>query len=602
MKKIILPILLTLLISSCSGGSDPTNNPTVDPTETPTVEPTETPTETPTEVPTEEPTVDPTEIPTETPTETPTEKPNHDITVEMPDDLGVDLVYLEDAKKLKKGDFLYAFGVVAQFTYGYGDNGNEKVGFYLVDNTSSMYVYAGVGNLINVDIGDTVLVNGSITYFISQAESGAGQEIGYDGAQQIAADVVEIISNDYHDIPDTGIEKRTIKELSTTNFRDEDLSGTIFHTTATITKNEVSGTQVFYFNDLSMDYSLYTYSTISGAEFGWLNQYVGKSYECLIAVHSLRSKDEAWRIIPIDFYFEVEISDEDTANFALDRLAKQFSPTYNSTTEVELLSQDSKLLDSAEISYTTNSNDHIIINDNGSYKLSINGEVFGKFTVTISLKYNGETYTKDVEIEVIEKLKFDGITIAEAYEVEEGQIVKIKGILIRFAANVQGVYIADETGIMVVYHTKDFIYEDYLLGEELVFEGEVVIDFVSPTQGYSGHKRLSNATLISHDSTVHEWNKDLVEGELTVSDLLKTDINKIGKIYKVYGTITTYESPYFDAKRFTSGSSYLTLYCSSASQLSWLDEYEDREGYVYMIVRDVKDGNGAMRVEILDLA
>ena len=67
---------------------------------------------------------------------------------------------------------------------------------YLVDNTSSMYIYCGSG-LDNVKIGDAVLVNGSIDYFISQQEAGAGAEIGYLGAQQIKADNVEVINNKY---------------------------------------------------------------------------------------------------------------------------------------------------------------------------------------------------------------------------------------------------------------------------------------------------------------------------------------------------------------------------------------------------------------------
>lgn len=67
-KKILFPLILTLLLSSCGPITDPTNptsNPTVDPTVEPTVDPTEDPT---TIDPTVDPTIDPTTDPTEDPT------------------------------------------------------------------------------------------------------------------------------------------------------------------------------------------------------------------------------------------------------------------------------------------------------------------------------------------------------------------------------------------------------------------------------------------------------------------------------------------------------------------------------------------------------
>ena len=581
MKKIILPILIAGLLTSCG----PTSNPTTDPTVNPTVDPTV------------EPTVDPTTDPSEDPTTGPSIG-NHDITIEIPTDLGVDLTNLIDAKKGQKGDYFYVYGIVSQFTYGYssGGSGHAKVGFYLVDNTSSMYIYCGSG-LDNVKIGDAVLVNGSIDYFISQQEAGAGAEIGYLGAQQIKADNVEVINNKYTEIPDAGIERKTIKELATTDFRKNDLSGTIFRVNATVTHTEVSGTEVYYFNDPSMDYSLYTYSTISGAEFGWLSQYVGTTFEWTIAVHSLRSRDEAWRIIPIESFLEVEISDADVAGYALDRLEKQFADSYNSTTSIQLLENDEKLAD-ATVTYSTNSSDHSISTTNEGTFLNIDASKLGSFDVTITLGYKGETYTRTKSIEVIEKAKFDGVTIAEAKEAAENTVVKIKGIYLRTAANVTGIYIADDTGIMAVYYVASFNPEDYLIGEELVFEGTVVNDFTN-NGTHPGYKRLSNATLISNDSTVHDWNKKLVAGEKTIGELLDGSDDLVGNLYKVEGKVIDYVSAYFTNKRLVSpdDSAYINLYCGNASQIAWLVPYQDVVRTCYVFVRDKKNQNA--RVEIL---
>jgi hypothetical protein len=464
-----------------------------------------------------------------------------------------------------------------------------------------MYIYTGAGAISNLKIGQTVLVNGSITYFISQQEAGAGAEIGYNGAQQIAADIVEIIEDEYHEIPDSGIETKTIKKLASQDFREKDLSGTIFKTKATISHTTVSGTEVYYFNDASMDYSLYTYSTVSGAEYDWIQQYVGKTYECIIAVHSLRSRDEAWRIVPIDFYYESEISHDEVAEGALNRLAKQFNPTYNSSTSISLRSYDEKLGENYQVTYESSSSSQSITND-GGYALNINASIFEKFNITIKLSYKNKIYEKVVEIEIIEKLDFDGITLAQLQNTPDNEVVKVKGILMRSAANVQGVYIADETGIAVIYYKGSFNYDDYIVGEEMIFEGTVVTDFDESAQNFGGYKRLSNAELISHDSVVHDWNKSLVEDTKTIEELYSGNISSIGKLYRTEGKVVNYGSEYFTTKRLYNEdeTAYITLYCGNQSQIAWLDDYSDKLSEVYIFVRDIK-ANGTLRFEILDI-
>ena len=580
MKKLILPILLVGLLTSCGPSSNPTTS---------VEEPTSTPTTVPTTVPTTAPT---------------TSAAGKDITISVPTDLGVELTDIKDAKLGVDGDYHYVYGIIAQFTYGYDTElgKDAKVGFYLVDNTGSMYVYCGYGKLDDAKIGQAVLVNGEIAHFISQAEASQGAEIGYLGAEQLKADNIEIIDSGYTEIPDAGIETKTIKELATTNFRDNDLSGTIFRVNATLTYSDVSGTAVYYFNDPSMDYGIYTYSTISGREFDWLSDYVGKTSEWTIAVHSLRSKDEAWRCIPIEYFRDVELSDEDNAKFALDRLEKQFTKTYNSTTSIKLKTQDEKLLDESVVTYTSDSNDHSISTTNEGIFLNIDSTKLGKFNVTINLSYKNKDYTRKVEIEVIEKVAFDGITIAEVNEKVEGEIVKIKGIYVRTAANCTGIYLADETDIIPVYYTADFIPEDYMIGEELIFEGEVLLDFTNKGN-HPGYKRLANARLISHDSTVHEWNTNLVDGEKTISDMSSLTDDNVKDIYIVRGKVKTIVTDFYSNKQLldpTDENKYIALYCSSAAQIGWLDEYEGVEHSYYVIVRD--KNNSKFRFEILDLA
>ena len=506
---------------------------------------------------------------------------------------------ISEAKLGTMGNHFIIKGVVAQLTYSY----DGPVGMYVVDNTGSMYVYGGVSNMSNIKVGNTIIADGNIDYYISQQEKPAGDEIGYQGGQQLRANTISVFDDSVSDFPTDSIGNKTIKEISKTNFRNNDLSGTIFKTKATLTKMDVSGTDVYYFNDLSMDYSIYTYSTMSGTDFEWLNEYVSTSKEWYLAVHSLRSRDEAWRVIPIKPLGDVTITDKDNANFALDRLADQFQESYNSTTSIELLSEDSKLLKEAIISYTSSSEHTTITNENNKYYLNIDANFIENVEITIKLVYKGQTYERVVNISIESPKDFGEITISEARLKNDGEIVTIKGVFVRQAANVKGVYIADETGIMVVYHDKSFDYNNYIIGETLVFKGEVTTDF--DIEGvYNGYKRLSNATLLSNESVSKEWNKNLVEGNLSLKELQNTfTVEMIGKIFEIEGIVQKIETPYYSNFKFIdSNDSRVSnaIYCGSASDIPWLDDYVDETHTYYVFIRDSKSGS-APRIELLDI-
>ena len=90
---------------------------------------------------------------------------------------------ISEAKLGTMGNHFIIKGVVAQLTYSY----DGPVGMYVVDNTGSMYVYGGVSNMSNIKVGNTIIADGNIDYYISQQEKPAGDEIGYQGGQQLRA-------------------------------------------------------------------------------------------------------------------------------------------------------------------------------------------------------------------------------------------------------------------------------------------------------------------------------------------------------------------------------------------------------------------------------
>ena len=108
MKKFLLPLLFVGLVASCAPTTNPSTEPSIDPSEDGTSESIES--------------IDPTE--TTSPSETTSDEStsvggNYDITIEVPDDLGVDVVNLADAKKLDSNEFLYAFASIGFLYVGY---------------------------------------------------------------------------------------------------------------------------------------------------------------------------------------------------------------------------------------------------------------------------------------------------------------------------------------------------------------------------------------------------------------------------------------------------------------------------------------------------
>lgn len=488
-------------------------------------------------------------------------------------------------------------GVVAQFTYGY--SGAEA--FYLVDETGSILIYAP-SFAKNLQVGYTVGVNGVIDHYQSEQESSVGQEIGYYGALQIVAENVDILSQEITNIPLDSVQETRIKYISETDFRTEDLSSRIFKTKATIVEAKETGYTNYYFYDLSMDQSVYCYSKMSGSDFEYLAEYNQQSREVLIAVHSMRPRDEAWRIIPIAILDEVSASDDDIATFALDRLEDQFLETYTASTSIELVNQDSKLLDEATISYTSDSQTQTINIVDGTYTLNIDINSPETFTVTISLVYKGTTYLRDVKITVSDWVDYNPLTIQEVKEAEEGETVIVEGIYVKFAANCSGLYITDSTGILVVYYSSLNI-GDYIEGELMTFEGTVTRDFVIDGV-YEGHNRLANATLLQHDSEVHEWDKSIVTGNSSISEIYNNfTVDMIGKIYLIEAYVELFDAGYYTNMRIYDADTgeYMSLYCSNASQLSWLNEYDGITQNYYLYIRDSKSGSSA-RIEIIDIA
>lgn len=483
-------------------------------------------------------------------------------------------------------------GVIA----GYLNTSSGYNGAFIVGDTGSIYCYSTT-LFTNTNVGDEVKIEGTFSRYISTQEATMGKNIGWYGSRQIKVTNLTILNSNvsYY----SNVEETTIRNIVKTTFTKLDISSNVYKAPCKISKVANTGYTNYYFYDLSLDYNVYAYTAMSGKDYSWVDTYDNTIHYVYFGIQGLRPKDQVWRIIPL--YIENEelsddYNDETLVSFALNRLEDQFQEEYQSYGPKDLIIDDEKLVGET-ISYI--STNGFITDDN---KLLIDPSKFvGSTKITIKITYNSIEYNRDVNFVVKEDESYTNLkTVTEILNGNEGDLVTVSGIYVRFTANNPGIYLADSTGIIQVNTSTNL--DELITGEKVIFEGTISKAFVVDNV-YDGHNILNEATLLSHDGTKHEWDKTLIAGEETVESLYQeVDYSKIGKIYKVKGIIVLKETAYYSNLSLYNEdkSVYMTLYCSGASQLSWLFDYLDTLYEFYVYVRDTKTGS-SLRIEILDL-
>ena len=122
-----------------------------------------------------------------------------------------------EARNEADGAKLLLEGVVVSYTYNINMG---KTGVYLVDSTSSIYVY-GMDVANNVKIGDKIKVAGIKDYYILDKEQSNAAKFGYIGSNQLTdSQLVSVISSN-NEWDKSWVEEKTVKELHETPFEED---------------------------------------------------------------------------------------------------------------------------------------------------------------------------------------------------------------------------------------------------------------------------------------------------------------------------------------------------------------------------------------------
>lgn len=478
------------------------------------------------------------------------------------------------AREAKADTKVQVSGVVAAITYA---NGMIPSGVILVDDTASIYVYDG-DLAARVSVGNTVTVCASKTYWILDSEQSNASKFGYKGCNQLESATLVSNDNGSSDFDKSWIETTTVKDILETPVTT-DITSLIYKVTGVVHKVDGNGFTNYYIDDLDDATGTYAYTQCNGSDFAWLDKYDGKI--CTVYVMALNAKSTSsdcyWRFLPVAVVDEG--FDASTVNVA-EHIVKyygvgQFRSSYTGNPALELLtSVDSALLGftGAKLSYTSSDPSVISVDDGVMNCLKT-----GTATITVTGSYGGKTYSEKVEISVTIAQQTQAYpTVSDAIAASVGDTVTVQGIVGPSLVNKCGFYLIDDTGVIAVETTSD-VMETLAIGYEVVLEA---------TRGFNckdgstyGQTCLKNATVVSNYYGSHDYSTASFCGGITVQDFYDLDINVdyTTSVFTMTAIVLVEEGSYSANIYLTDGSTKIRLYCSSASQYSWLKAYDGQD-------------------------
>ena len=487
---------------------------------------------------------------------------------------------IADAREAEVGTKIKLDGVVARITYA---NGMIPMGVYLVDDTQSIYVYDG-DLAQRVNIGNKVTVLGSKTYWILDSEKSNAQKFGYKGCCQLEdVSIVEIDDRDGNLIDLGWVQESTVKDILDTPVT-ENVTSSIFKVNALVKKVPGSGFTNYYFFDLDGETGSYAYSQCNGSDFDWLDEFDGKI--CTVYLSPLNAKSTSsscyFRFVPVAVIDEgFKFDTAKAAQHAVEYFGvTQFLDSYTGNPAKELVtSVSSKLLgfENATLTYTS-SDENVVYFTTENGKVIFNCKDAGKATVTVKGSFGGVDFSENVEITVLPNATYESITIEEAKSKEVGEKVIIKGIVGPSLVNKSGFYLFDGTGMIAITLADASAFSELEIGYEVVLEGTRDC-FKDADKTHAGQLAVSNCTIVANYYGEHDYHTFDFITDKDLAYIYNLDENEqySDKVYVVKATVTVEESQYY-TNIFLSGNGVsLRLYCSSASQYSFLKAFAGQE-------------------------
>lgn len=474
-------------------------------------------------------------------------------------------------------------GVVACITYAFG---KVPSGYYLVDATNSIYVYDSQ-SAMQVSVGNKVKIAAVRANWILEKEQTNAQKFGYEGCIQV--DSVTLLNNDNgNNAVDLGwVAESTVKKIMDTPVTDN-LTTTIFKVNALVKKAVGTGFTNYYIDDLDGTTGSYVYTQCNGGDFDWLDEFDGKI--CTVYLSAINAKSSAsgcaWRFLPVTVSNDNFVFDLSNApQFAIDYYAtEQFEASYQGDPATQMITTvSSELLGFQDvvISYSS-SNESVAYFESKNDTIVFHTDEEGNATITVTATYGTHSASKTFEVKMQNAEVYDGaISVKDAIDAELNSTVTVIGVVGPSVVNKEGFYLIDERGVIAVT-TDTATMETLSLGDKVVLQAK--------RENYSAdkgkiHTCLTNAEVLVNYHGNHEYSKNTFISGKTLQDFynLKVDEDHATEVYIVKATVSVVESTYYTNIKLVDGDTSVSLYCSSANQYAFLQQFKDQEVTVELV-------------------
>lgn len=488
---------------------------------------------------------------------------------------------IAEARKAEKGDLVKVKGVVAQFTY---NNKLGKIGFLLVDSSSSIYVYdTPVSN--EVAIGNEIEICATKDYWILEDEQGYAEKWGYKGANQLTE--VHLISNDEktNTVDFTGAVNTTVKDLMDTP-SSEDITSLVYHSTAVVKKVENPGYTNYYIDDLDGRTGSYCYTQANGNDYSWLDEFDGKVCDVYYTALNAKSTDTGtvWRLVPIqveaieNFAFD----QNEAAEFAIEYYAaEQFAESYRADPAMEVIATaSSDYVDLSNVRFSYSSSDETAAwfeEKDGKTIFHVNPETEKQVTITVTAT-NGEyeSATRNIDITVSEKPTFENVkTVKEVVDSAVGTECIVEGVVGPSLSNKVGFYLIDDTGLIAVQTASDGM-EGLAIGQTVTMSGKRAF---STKDDATGQIYLDEAKVEYNEFGSTPYPTNTFVTDKTLADIYDFNVEDTFHTAEAYVLEDVHfakvGNQYYTNYYVESGDKKIQLYSGNQSQYAFLDDYID---------------------------
>ena len=490
---------------------------------------------------------------------------------------------IADAREVADESKVKVTGTVAAITNA---NGFIPNGFYLVDNTSSIYVY-GSELAAKVKVGNTIQINAIKDYYVLEDERNYASKFGYAGCCQLT--YPELLSNDNGNTEwdKSWVSETTVKDLIETDIT-ENITTQIYKVNAYVNKVPGNGFTNYYIDDIDGVTGTYTYTQCNGNDFDWLDKFDGKICTVYVAAHNAKATGAGctFRFMPIKdavyddgYTFDLNKSSEYSLKYHAN---DQFKDKYTADPALEVItsvSNDKLGIENVEISYKSSDEDALYFSvENGKTIMHTNNAKSADVTVTITATYNGIVATSTKQIHIDEIVIVNGITVEEAIAASDGEEVQVKGIVGGSLVNRDGFYLIDETGIIAIICTSDILAE-LEVGYEIVIKGTRGHNKKPETTFAIGQSYIGNTKLLANYYGNHQYSTASFDTTKTIDELYSFDPmdDYSAQGFTVTGKVVVVDSDFYSNIfiQDENGVNQLRLYCGNSSQYSWLKVYID---------------------------